>query len=235
MSEPIGTMEQALVDLKIAYGARDLSRVLKQLALLTYYTVQMATGTQMHPYLSSAGEFSLEDNADIVLTIPVERLLILASNKLHVNDPVITPAYVAKAKWLHEKAMDWTILDPMLPKWTSVAPCFDGQRWELGKDMQGYARPDGAKRSMVYDKESGKWEPRPKVAKDAETSKQAKASKIPSEEGLKSKKSGEKGTSKAAKGTIKEADDVKKEKATKEEQPDAEKMTPLKASSAKRT
>ena len=87
-----------------------------------------------------------------------------------LTDPAIMPAYVAKAKLLHEKAMEWTTLDPVLPKWTSLATYFGGQKWDLGADMQGHARPDGAEISMVYNKESNKWEPRPKIPKDAETS-----------------------------------------------------------------
>ena len=38
VDDPVGTMEQAIVDLKIANGAKDLSSMLKQLSLLIYYS-----------------------------------------------------------------------------------------------------------------------------------------------------------------------------------------------------
>ena len=80
-------------------------------------------------------------------------------------DPVIMPAYVAKAKWLHEKAMEWTTLDPVLPKWSSLSTWLSGVKWALGHDMQGYGRPDGAERSMVYQAESNTQVAKPKVVK----------------------------------------------------------------------
>ena len=54
VDDPMGTLEQAVVDLKIAHGVKDLSGMLKQLSLLLYYTMLMATNMQMYLYLSSA-------------------------------------------------------------------------------------------------------------------------------------------------------------------------------------
>ena len=144
---------------------------------------------------------------------------------------------MSRTERLHEKAMERTTLDPVLPKWTSLATYFGGLKWDLGADMQGYARPDGAEKSMVYNKESGKWEPRPKVSKDDEASGKKSSKRGHSEEGSKSKKGREDDTSKTVKGTIKKAEDVKEdnveEKAVKRNQPSAGKMVPLKVSSAK--
>ena len=130
VDDPLGTLEEAIGDLKLAFTAKDLSAMLRQLTVLIYYAVQMTTNLQLHPYLSSAflwvhewqmskicddfapaestyemlqnvtmkevrngyvnvaadarvvGEDSLEDKTDIVLTIPVENLLMLVPTRL---------------------------------------------------------------------------------------------------------------------------------------------------------
>ena len=76
--------------------------------------------------------------------------------------------------------------------------------------MQGYARPDGAEKSMVYKPGSDKWEPRPKVLKEESTTVKTKSSKRGrSEEKSKAKKAREQDASKAVKDESKEAVDVK--------------------------
>ena len=109
---------------------------------------------------------------------------------------------------------------------------------EPGRGAVHNGRPDGAEKSMVYNKEPNKWEPRPKVSKDAETQGKTKSSKRgPSEDGSKFNKGREKDTSKAAKGTTEKAQDVKEElseeKSVKESQPVNEKVAAPKASSEK--
>ena len=132
VDDPLGTLEQAIVDLRLAFTAKDTSGMLRQLTVLIYYAVQMTTNMQLHPYLSSAflwvhewqmskiyadfapaesayemlqdvtmkevrdgyavvtaatrvvGDHTLEDKADVVLTIPVETLLMLVPNKTHL-------------------------------------------------------------------------------------------------------------------------------------------------------
>ena len=71
------------------------------------------------------------------------------------------PGYVAVAKHKHEQSLRWTGLEPELPKWSEVSGWFENRDWDLGRDMQAYARPDGAERSMVYDAESKTWNARP--------------------------------------------------------------------------
>ena len=53
IDDPVSTMEQTVVDLRVAQEAKDVSSVLRQLGLLLYYTMLMATNTRLHPYLSS--------------------------------------------------------------------------------------------------------------------------------------------------------------------------------------
>ena len=53
VDDPISTLEQAVVDLKLAHGTKDVPSILKQVGLLLYYTVLMAKKLQLHPYLSS--------------------------------------------------------------------------------------------------------------------------------------------------------------------------------------
>ena len=50
LDDPIAMLEQALVDLKLAYDTKDVLSALKQLVLLLYYAVQMATNMQLHPF-----------------------------------------------------------------------------------------------------------------------------------------------------------------------------------------
>ena len=71
-----------------------------------------------------------------------------------LTDPASTPAYVAVAKHLHESSMRWARLDPELPKWSEMAGWLENRDWDLGHDMQSYAHPDGAERSMIYHAES---------------------------------------------------------------------------------
>ena len=79
-----------------------------------------------------------------------------------LTDPSVRPGYVAVAKHKHEQSLRWTGLEPELPKWSEVSGWFENWDWDLGKDMQAYARPDGAERSMVYDAESKTWNARPR-------------------------------------------------------------------------
>ena len=129
VDDPLGTMEQALVDLRVAWGALDSSAMLRHLTVLIYFAVQMTTSLHLHPYLSSTflwihdwqmgkiyadfapaesawemmqdltmkqirngyalvsnesrvmGDDILEEKADVVLTIPVENLLMLVPYK----------------------------------------------------------------------------------------------------------------------------------------------------------
>ena len=53
IDDPVSTLEQTVMDLQIAHEAKDASSILKQLGLLMYYTMLMATTTRLHPYLSS--------------------------------------------------------------------------------------------------------------------------------------------------------------------------------------
>ena len=53
IDDPVTTLEQTVMDLQIAYEAREISGILKQLGLLLYYVMLMATTMRLHPYLSS--------------------------------------------------------------------------------------------------------------------------------------------------------------------------------------
>ena len=53
IDDPVATLEQTVVDLRIAQEAREISGVLKQIGLLLYYSMLMATTMRLHPYLSS--------------------------------------------------------------------------------------------------------------------------------------------------------------------------------------
>ena len=53
IDDPVTTMEQVVMDLQIAQEAREASGILKQLGLLLYYVMLMATAMRLHPYLSS--------------------------------------------------------------------------------------------------------------------------------------------------------------------------------------
>ena len=132
VDDPLGMMEQALMDLRVAWGAHDSSAMLRHLTVLTYFAVQMTTSLHLHPYLSSTflwihewqmgkiytefapaesawemmqdltmkeiregyalvnhesrvmGDNILEEKADVVLSIPVENLLMLVPYKTHL-------------------------------------------------------------------------------------------------------------------------------------------------------
>ena len=132
VDDPLGMVEQALTDLKVAWTSHDNSAMLRHLAVLIYFAVQMATSLHLHPYLSSTflwvhewqmgkiypdfapaesayemmqnltmkqirdgyvlvntesrviGDDILEEKADVVLTIPVENLLVLVPNQIHL-------------------------------------------------------------------------------------------------------------------------------------------------------
>ena len=79
-----------------------------------------------------------------------------------LTDPSVMPGYVAVAKWIHEQTLRWTGLDPALPEWSEVAGWFENRNWDLGKDMQAFARPDGAERTMAYNADARGWVPRPR-------------------------------------------------------------------------
>ena len=129
VDDPLGTMEQALVDLRVAWSTLDSSAMLRNLTVLIYFAIQMTSSLHLHPYLSSAflwvhdwqmgkiyadfapaesawemmqdltmkeirngyvlvskesrvmGDDALEYKADVVLTIPVENLLMLVPYK----------------------------------------------------------------------------------------------------------------------------------------------------------
>ena len=81
IDDPVSTLEQTVMDLQIAYEAREISGVLKQLGLLMYYTMLMATTMRLHPYLSSTflwihewqlskiySDFALAESAHEMLT-----------------------------------------------------------------------------------------------------------------------------------------------------------------------
>ena len=89
-------------------------------------------------------------------------------------DPASMPAYVAVAKHLHENSMRWARLDPELAKWSEMAGWFANRDWDLGHDMQSYARPDGAERSMIYHGESNTWVARPREPQPAPKKKEKK-------------------------------------------------------------
>ena len=53
IDDPVSTLEQTVVDLRVAQEAKDVSGILKQFGLLMCYTMLMATTMHLHPYLSS--------------------------------------------------------------------------------------------------------------------------------------------------------------------------------------
>ena len=79
-----------------------------------------------------------------------------------LTDPSVMPGYVAVAKWKHERTLVWTGLDPALPEWSQVAGWFANRNWDLGKDMQALARPDGAERALAYSADARVWVSRPR-------------------------------------------------------------------------
>ena len=54
VDDPLGTMEQALVDLRVAWSTLDSSAMLRNLTVLIYFAIQMTSSLHLHPYLSSA-------------------------------------------------------------------------------------------------------------------------------------------------------------------------------------
>ena len=161
---PLGMMEQALVDLRVAWGAHDSSAMLRHLTVLTYFAVQMTTSLHLHPYLSSTflwihewqmgkiyedfapaesawemmqnltmkeirngyvlvnsdsrvlGDDMLEEKADVVLTIPVENLLMLVPYKTQL--PFVGMTSVRKSPLVAEdmahKANSTELVSPSL-------------------------------------------------------------------------------------------------------------------------
>ena len=53
IDDPVTTLEQTVMDLRIAQEAKEASGVLKHIGLLMYYSMMMATTMRLHPYLSS--------------------------------------------------------------------------------------------------------------------------------------------------------------------------------------
>ena len=53
IDDPVTTLEQTVMDLRIAQEAKETSGVLKHIGLLMYYSMMMATTMRLHPYLSS--------------------------------------------------------------------------------------------------------------------------------------------------------------------------------------
>ena len=53
IDDPVTTLEQTMMDLRIAQEAKEVSGVLKHIGLLMYYSMMMATTMRLHPYLSS--------------------------------------------------------------------------------------------------------------------------------------------------------------------------------------
>ena len=92
-----------------------------------------------------------------------------------LTDPAVMPGYVAVAKWKHEMSLAWTTLNPSLPEWSEVAGWYDNRNWDVGLDMQAFARPDGAERAMAYNADARGWVPRPKEPQPAPEKKKSKA------------------------------------------------------------
>ena len=84
-----------------------------------------------------------------------------------LTDPAVMPGYVAITKWRHEQTMKWTDLNPQLPEWSQVARYFTENNWDLGKEMQAFARPTGTERTMVYKADTRMWVPRPREPQPA--------------------------------------------------------------------
>ena len=84
-----------------------------------------------------------------------------------LTDPAVMPGYVAITKWRHEQTLVWTDLDPQLPEWSQVAQWFIDQKWDLGVDMQAFARPEGTERTMTYKADTRMWVPRPREPQPA--------------------------------------------------------------------
>ena len=92
-----------------------------------------------------------------------------------LTDPAVMPGYVAITKWRHEQTLKWTDLSPQLPEWSQVAEWFTDHNWDLGMDMQAFARPMGTERTMVYKADTRMWIPRPREPQPAPKKKMSKA------------------------------------------------------------
>ena len=109
------------------------------------------------------------------------------------TDPAVMPGYVAITKWRHEQTLKWTDLNPQLPEWSQVAKWFDDHKWDLGVDMQAFARPDGTERTMAYKADTRMWVPRPREAQPAPKKKaKAKAKSVKPVKPVKTEKDAEK-------------------------------------------
>ena len=53
IDDPVTTLEQTVMDLRIAQEAKEVAGILKHIGLLMYYSMMMATTMRLHPYLSS--------------------------------------------------------------------------------------------------------------------------------------------------------------------------------------
>ena len=98
-----------------------------------------------------------------------------------LTDPSVMPGYVAIAKWRHERTLVWTGLNPALPEWSQVAGWFENRNWDLGKDMQAFARPDGAERTMAYSADARVWVPRHREPQPVPKKKVKPATKVKEE------------------------------------------------------
>ena len=79
-------------------------------------------------------------------------------------------------------------MDPALPEWSQVAGWFENRDWDLGQDMQAFARPDGAERTMAYDADARGWVRRPREPKRRRSpslllSQRRRRTNLPREEG----------------------------------------------------
>ena len=106
-----------------------------------------------------------------------------------LTDPAVMPGYVAITKWRHEQTMKWTDLNPQLPEWSQVAKHFMENDWDLGKEMQAFARPIGTERTMVYKADTRMWvhrlrepQPEPKKKSKAKAKGQTKQTRPEKEE-----------------------------------------------------
>ena len=77
-------------------------------------------------------------------------------------DPAVMPAYVTQVAKAHGQFMTWARLDPELPSWDDVRFALQGVKWDVGHERQAaYARPDGTERTLAYNSDTCKWEPKP--------------------------------------------------------------------------
>ena len=67
-----------------------------------------------------------------------------------LSDPAIMPEYVAHVTEIHARNLVCAELDPELPKWEEIRNRLKANKWDVGSDMQAYARPTGNERSMIF-------------------------------------------------------------------------------------